>query len=85
MNTELIARAKLYGKKVYAWTVNKETSVQRMRRIQVDGIVTDNVYYTNYMLEEGDRSYLVNSLAEKLLGKNREQGKPAPHPVKSNP
>ncbi|MBS7007786.1 glycerophosphodiester phosphodiesterase [Anaerostipes sp.] len=85
VNTELIARAKLYGKKVYAWTVNKETSVQRMRRIQVDGIVTDNVYYTNYMLEEGDRSYLVNSLAEKLLGKNREQGKPAPHPVKSNP
>ena len=67
VNTQLIARAGLYGKKVFAWTVNKETFMKKMRRIHVDGIVTDNVYFTNYMLEEGEKSYLINELAEKLL------------------
>lgn len=67
VNTQLIARAGLYGKKVFVWTVNKETSMKKMRRIHVDGIVTDNVYFTNYMLEEGEKSYLINELAEKLL------------------
>lgn len=67
VNAQLIARAGVYRKKVFAWTVNKETSMKRMRNIHVDGIVTDNVYFTNYMLEEGEKSYLVNELAEKFL------------------
>lgn len=67
VNPQLIARAKVYKKKVFAWTVNQEASMKKMRRIQVDGIVTDNVYFTNYMLEKGEKSYLVNELAEKLL------------------
>ena len=30
------------GKQIYAWTVNKEATMQTMIAMQVDGIVTDN-------------------------------------------
>lgn len=44
------------GKQIYAWTVNKESTMQSMIAMQVDGIVTDNpVLLQNQLTHINDR------------------------------
>jgi glycerophosphoryl diester phosphodiesterase len=39
------------GKKVYVWTVNKESHIRRLVRLGVDGIITDNPTKTRKIIE----------------------------------
>lgn len=73
VNRTMVGLAENYGKKVYAWTVNEESDMKKMRQLNVYGIITDNVYYTDYILKEGERGSFVSKLAEKVLGYSFEQ------------
>lgn len=59
VNSRMKALAETYGKKVYAWTINDKNSIKKIGRLKVDGIVTDNVYFTEYILETEDRGSLL--------------------------
>lgn len=67
INSQLIAQAGIYGKSVYAWTINEEEGMRKMMSYKVDGIITDNIYLTSYMLETRGRSIWVTELAELLF------------------
>lgn len=54
LSPSLVTQAHLQGKKVYAWTANTETSVQKIVRCYADGIVTDNPQLIISFLEKTD-------------------------------
>ncbi|BFL48692.1 glycerophosphodiester phosphodiesterase [Lactonifactor longoviformis] len=64
---QLLAQASVLDKEVYAWTINDEKSMKRMIKMQVNGIITDNTYYTSYILNTKGQSEWVMDLAEKVL------------------
>ena len=64
---QLLAQASVLNKEVYAWTINDEKSMKRMMKLQVSGIITDNTYFTSYILNTKGQSEWVMNLAEKVL------------------
>jgi glycerophosphoryl diester phosphodiesterase len=42
LDADRLAAARRHGATVYAWTVNDSTSAQRLARLGVDGIITDD-------------------------------------------
>lgn len=44
--------AKLQGKEVFVWTINNEKAMEDMIRLDVDGIITDNPYLANYVIDK---------------------------------
>lgn len=64
---QAITQAHANGKALYAWTVNDESQIKELMDMQVDGIVTDNAYYTSYILNTKGRSLWVMELVESVL------------------
>ena len=67
VSPQLLAQASVLNKEVYAWTINDEKSMKRMMKLQVSGIITDNTYFTSYILNTKGQSEWVMNLAEKVL------------------
>lgn len=42
------------GKQIYAWTVDKNSDIERVIDAGVDGIITDRIYDVKYKLKESD-------------------------------
>lgn len=74
INSQMLLQAHGLGKKVYAWTVNNEKQLIKMMERKVDGIVTDNPYYTSYILDTKGRSIWVMELVEWILGNRSGSG-----------
>lgn len=63
----IIACAHAYGKKVYIWTLNKESSITRAIGMNADGIITDNPYLAAYLADTGGKTTLLSGLVKKVL------------------
>lgn len=48
------------GKLIFVWTVNTKREIERMSRLGVDNIITDNTVYTREVIYQSDSdNYLV--------------------------
>ncbi len=58
LSESVVSKAHGYGKEVHAWTVNDKTTLNRMKRIGVDSVITDKPVYAREVLygEESTQS-----------------------------
>ena len=66
VNKNLVKKVHNKGKEIYAWTVNKETSIQHMIDMNVDNIITDNIELGKELVNSNSYSYLIQELIEFL-------------------
>ena len=66
INKSLVKKIHNSGKEIYAWTVNKETSILKMIDMNVDNIITDNIVLAKELLYYSNHSDLVNILISYL-------------------
>lgn len=62
-----INRAHSYGKGIYAWTVNNNVEMNRMKRIGADGIITDVPIYAREVLYGSEKTQSLVSYIRMLL------------------
>ncbi len=62
-----INRAHSYGKGIYAWTVNDNVEMNRMKRIGADGIITDMPIYAREVLYGNEKTQSLVSYIRMLL------------------
>lgn len=66
LTREMVIKAQTDGKKIYAWTANREKSIKKILRTGADGLVTDNPELAEYYLDYGDENILLQFLLETL-------------------
>ena len=64
VNNEIASLADFSHKKLYAWTANKEVNINKVLRLGVDGIVTDNPLLASYYKDMLMRNLWIDSLTE---------------------
>lgn len=64
VNEKLVNRVHSSGKKIYAWTVNKEESINKMIEMDVDNIITDNIELGKELVEKSRNTDLVNEIVK---------------------
>ena len=70
INNIIVSDAHYNNKKIYAWTVNKEENIRNIIRTGLDGIVTDNPYYTKYVIENRNKNILAQDIYNMFYGGN---------------
>lgn len=60
ITSELVERIHKEGKKIYAWTVNKEESINRVLNLNVDNIITDNVTLVKDVFNSNRKNIIVS-------------------------
>lgn len=59
INRSLIKKIHKSGKEVYAWTVNKEESINKMIKLNVDNIITDDIKEAKELIKESKTSNII--------------------------
>lgn len=59
INKSLIKRIHKEGKEIYAWTVNKEDSINKMIKLNVDNIITDDIKEARTLIDESKKSNII--------------------------
>ncbi len=54
LSEKVLQQAHSYGKEIHVWTVNSRKELERMNRLGVDNIITDNPAYAKVILFEAD-------------------------------
>lgn len=72
INSYFITERLLYnshkaGKEVHAWTVNSRNEIERLNRIGVDNIITDNPSYAKIILFEAESDLIIVSILKSIL------------------
>ena len=67
LTSVMLIQAHLEGKKVYAWTANKEKNIKKILRIGADGLVTDNPELARYYQDSAGENMLLQLLTDMLL------------------
>ena len=62
VNSSLVNKVHNSGKEIYAWTVNKESSINHMIDMGVDNIITDNIELAKDLISTSNYSYFVKEL-----------------------
>lgn len=70
INNIIVSDAHYNNKKIYAWTVNKEENIRNIIKTGLDGIVTDNPYYTKYVIENRNKNILAQDIYNMFYGGN---------------
>ena len=63
---KLVTKVHNVGKEIYAWTVNKEESINKMIEMNVDNIITDNIELGKELVNNSRNSDLINELLNEL-------------------
>lgn len=63
----LVVQAHLQGKRVYAWTANSASTMDKILRCRADGLVTDDPPLAAYCIEAAGRDPLLELLTEFLF------------------
>ena len=66
INESLVKKVHNSGKEIYAWTVNKESSINHMIDMGVDNIITDNIELAKELVSESDYSFLIKEFINYL-------------------
>ena len=69
VNATLINEVHNEGKELYAWTVNKEESINKMIDMNVDNIITDNIELGKELVEKSKSSDLISEFIKSLFYK----------------
>ena len=69
VNTTLVNEVHNKGKELYAWTVNKEESINQMIDMNVDNIITDNIELGKELVEKSKSSDLISEFIKSLFYK----------------
>ena len=64
VNEKLVNKVHGAGKELYAWTVNKEESINKMIDMDVDNIITDNIELGKELVEKSRNTDLVNEIVK---------------------
>ncbi len=64
INRELVNKIHSEGKKIYAWTINDEDSIDRMILLGVDNIITDQVELTNQKINKSKKSSIISEFSK---------------------
>lgn len=67
VNKHSVFRIHLENKKVFVWTVNKDSAIKRVLSLPIDGIVTDNPKLASYYRAEGSGDMFIYDLIENLF------------------
>lgn len=59
INEKLVNKIHKNKKEIYAWTVNNEKNINKMIKLGVDNIVTDDISYTKKLIEESKSSNII--------------------------
>ena len=59
INNKLIFKIHENGKKIYAWTINKESSISEMINYNVDNIITDDVSLAQELIDKSKTSNVI--------------------------
>ncbi|WP_195892865.1 glycerophosphodiester phosphodiesterase family protein [Bacillus massiliigorillae] len=70
ISRELIKRLESIGKPLYVWTVNEEEDMRKVAEKPIKGIITDNPYLAQYVLENENPYLLLNELIYRVLGES---------------
>ena len=62
----LVSHVHSNGRQIYAWTVNTQSSINRMIERNVDNIITDNIPLARQCVMESRYSPLVSELVQTL-------------------
>ena len=62
----MLLQAHIEGKKVYAWTANRENNIEKILRMGADGLVTDNPELARYYQNTEGENLLLQSLTDIL-------------------
>lgn len=68
LTSEMIETVHSAGKKVYAWTANKEENIRKIIRLGADGLLTDNPILARYCLNTIDKDVMLEFLTNFLYG-----------------
>ena len=66
VNESLVNKVHNSGKEIYAWTVNKESSISEMIDMGVDNIITDNIELAKEVIDSSNYSFIYQELIEFL-------------------
>ena len=58
----IVDEAHKNGKEVHVWTVNIRNEIQRLKRLGVDNIITDNPAYVREVLQKDDSDKFLTTL-----------------------
>lgn len=67
VNRTIVREIQAAGKKIFAWTVNDETRMRKLKSMQVDGIITDDPYFAFYVLHTKVRHPVVEWFAKQVF------------------
>ncbi|MFR6312837.1 glycerophosphodiester phosphodiesterase family protein, partial [Anaerofustis stercorihominis] len=70
INNIIVSDAHFNKKKIYAWTVNREENIRNLLKTGLDGIVTDNPYFTKYVIENRNKDMLAQDIYDNFYGDN---------------
>ena len=62
----MLLQAHIEGKRVYAWTANRENNIEKILRMGADGLVTDNPELARYYQNTEGENLLLQSLTDIL-------------------
>lgn len=71
VNKDTVFKAHNANKKIYAWTVNKDSAIKKMLSLSIDGIVTDNPKLAEFYRLQGSRDIFIDDLVQKLFYENQ--------------
>ena len=67
VNPSLVNKVHNEGKELYAWTVNKEESINKMIDMNVDNIITDNIELGRELVEKSKSSDLISEFIKTIF------------------
>lgn len=73
VNRSVIFKIHNENKKVFAWTVNEESSIRKLLLLPIDSIVTDNPELAKYCKVQGIRDIFISDLMEYIFGNDTNE------------
>jgi glycerophosphoryl diester phosphodiesterase len=67
ISERVLQQAHSYGKEIHAWTVNSKNELERMNRLGVDNIITDNPAFAKVVLFEADSDPLLVTVLKMMI------------------
>ncbi len=67
VSENLLQEVHEYGKEIHVWTVNTKKELNRVKRLGVDNIITDNPAYAKEMLYQDESTLLLISLLKLMI------------------
>lgn len=67
VSDNLLQEVHEYGKKIHVWTVNTKKELNRVKRLGVDNIITDNPAYAKEILYQDESTLLLSSLLKLMI------------------